>query len=310
MISVIIATYNRAFTIEETLTSISNQTYKDFECIIVDDGSTDTTAQIVSEFVRQDSRFRYVVRPDTVKRGANYSRNYGYSLSKGSYVKFFDSDDIMLQDHLEVSMDYMLKGEYDFVVADCINFDESGLLQRPYEIDREVAKLSAYQFTTFKTAWITNDLLVKREFADQIEFVGGKKDQATEYQYNIKLLLLTENGFLINKILTYRRVHDGGIVVSAKKNLIVYNQMNADTFYVTAKLFQDLAPAKILNWLLSSYIELTFKISTSKKIPENIVGATILLFRFKGLKALLYPLAIMSGYFTKKGYKITKYIRS
>lgn len=309
MISIIIATYNRATYIGETLCSIVNQTYTDFECIIIDDGSTDNTSDIVAAIINEDSRFTYIIRPETVKKGANHSRNYGYSLSKGNYVKFFDSDDVMLPTHLETCINTLEKGNYDFVVADCINFDKTGVLNRPYDFDRENAPLSAMHFAHFKTAWITNDLLVKREFADQLEYRGSIRDQASEYQYNVKLLLLTENGFLINEILTHRRIHDDGFVVKATKDTMHFDIMNAELFYVTAQYIKELAPKPLLKWLLSSHVLLTFKIATLKMWPENITGATSLLIKSNGLKGLLYPLAILVGFTTGKGYQLAKYVR-
>jgi len=309
MISIIIATYNRAAYIAETLTSIANQTYKDFECIIVDDGSTDETESIVSSIEKNDSRFKYIKRPSSVPKGANHSRNYGYSLSKGSYVKFFDSDDVMLPHHLEVSMKYLLDGNYDFVVGDCINFNETGLLERPYEIDRTVAELTAMRFTNFKTGWITNDLLVKSEFADQIEFAGSIRDQASEYQYNIKLLLLTQNGYLTNEILSHRRIHDDGFVVKAEKDKKFLDLKNAELYYVTFNYLKSIAPRELLEYLLDNHVQISFELSTRRVWPENISGATSLLIKNKGVKGLLYPMAILIGYLTSKGYQVLKFIR-
>lgn len=309
MISIIIATYNRAAYIEETLRAIAGQTYSDFECIIVDDGSADNTSEIVTAIVKEDVRFTYIERPDTVRKGANHSRNYGYSLSTGAYIKFFDSDDVMLPTHLETSINVLEQGDYDFVVADCINFDNTGLLERPYEIDRDNSPLTAMHFAQFKTAWITNDLLVKRKFADQIEFAGDIIDQASEYQYNIKLLLLTENGFLINKILTYRRIHDDGFFLSAQKDQVHFDRMNADNFVATAYYVKDLASIPVLKYIMSSHVLLTFKIATLKKWPENISRATLLLIKCNGLKGLLYPIAVITGFFTGKGYQLVKYVR-
>lgn len=310
MISIIIATYNRADYIEETLLSIAGQTYSDFECIVVDDGSTDNTSTIVTPIVMEDARFSYITRPDTVRKGANHSRNYGYSLSKGAYVKFFDSDDVMLPTHLETSINVLEQGNYDFVVTDCINFDSTGLIERPYEIDRENSPLTAMRFAQFKTAWITNDLLVKRKFADQLEFAGDIIDQASEYQYNIKLLLLTENGFLINEILTHRRIHDDGFFLSAQKDQVHFDRMNADNFVATAYYIKDLAPMPILKYIMSSHVLLTFRIATLQKWPENISRATSLLVKCNGLKGLLYPIAILTGFFAGKGYQLAKYVRA
>lgn len=309
MISIIIATYNRAPYILETLQSIAQQTYENFECIIVDDGSTDNTSEVVAPIVANDKRFTYILRPETQKKGANHSRNYGFTLSKGDYVKFFDSDDVMLPTHLEVSINTLEKSKYDFVVADCINFDSKGLLERPYNIDRKNSSISALRFAQFKTAWITNDLLVKREFANKLKFEGDIRDQASEYQYNIRLLLLTTNGFLIDKILTHRRIHDDGFVVKAKKDMLRFDIMNAELYYITAKYVKDLAPEVLLRWLLSSHVLLTYKVATQKVFPENVIGATLFLARINGISGLMYPLSIISGYITGKGYKLAKIAR-
>jgi hypothetical protein len=215
----------------------------------------------------------------------------------------------MLSDHIEVSVTALEQGNYDFVVADCINFDGKNFLERPYEIDRVNSSLSAINFAQWKTAWITNDLLVKRYFANQLEFRGGIRDKATEYQYNIKLLLLTDNGFLIPKILTHRLIHDDGLVVKAKKDKLYFDTMNAETYYVTALYIKDLASKPLLKWLLSSHIILTYKLAIQQKWPENIFGVTCLLLRVNGLKGLLYPLIILLGVLTKRGYKFAKYVR-
>lgn len=95
LVSIIIPTYNRAHLIGETLDSILAQTYIHWECIIVDDGSTDTTDEVVGEYVKSDSRFQYHHRLKYRKKGPNSCRNYGFEVSKGEFVKWFDSDDVM-----------------------------------------------------------------------------------------------------------------------------------------------------------------------------------------------------------------------
>lgn len=100
-VSIIIPTYNRAHLIGETLDSVLAQTYPNWECIIVDDGSTDDTDEVVGEYVKKDSRFQYYQRPKDRKKGPNSCRNYGLELSKGEFVKWFDSDDLMYSELLE-----------------------------------------------------------------------------------------------------------------------------------------------------------------------------------------------------------------
>ena len=95
LVSVIIPTYNRGHLIGETLDSVLAQTYQNWECIIVDDGSSDNTDEVVSEYVKKDSRFKYFHRPEEHLPGGNGARNYGFKLSQGEYVNWFDSDDLM-----------------------------------------------------------------------------------------------------------------------------------------------------------------------------------------------------------------------
>ena len=96
LVSIIIPTFNRAQLIGETLDSVFAQTYENWECIIVDDGSTDNTENVVSEYVKKDSRFQFMKRAmDTIK-GAPTCRNIGLFNSTGFYVIFLDSDDVLL----------------------------------------------------------------------------------------------------------------------------------------------------------------------------------------------------------------------
>ena len=104
LVSIIIPTYNRAHLIGETLDSVLAQTYTNWECIVIDDGSTDNTAEIVQNYLDTDPRFQYHTRPSTRSKGANTCRNYGFELSRGEFVNWFDDDDIMLEHFLQTKI--------------------------------------------------------------------------------------------------------------------------------------------------------------------------------------------------------------
>ena len=96
MISVVLPSYNRAHILPRAIESILGQTYKDIELIIVDDGSSDNTAEVVGSF--SDSRIVYVRQENA---GACAARNNGIAHARGDYIAFQDSDDIWHHDKLE-----------------------------------------------------------------------------------------------------------------------------------------------------------------------------------------------------------------
>ncbi len=93
--SIVIPTYNRAQLILNTLASVEEQRFRDFEIIVVDDGSTDNTEEVLNRIT--DHKFRFFKRPNN-ERGA--ARNFGILQASGSYVTFCDSDDILYPDYL------------------------------------------------------------------------------------------------------------------------------------------------------------------------------------------------------------------
>ncbi|CAM3987643.1 MULTISPECIES: glycosyltransferase family 2 protein [Flavobacterium] len=148
LVSIIIPTYNRAHLIGETLDSILSQTYTNWECIIVDDGSVDNSAEVIGNYVRKDKRFQFHHRPKDRLRGGNAARNYGFELSKGEYINWFDSDDIMLSNKLQKNIDAFLKNPK---LEMC--FSKAGFFQED--------KNSILHFTKVKTNDIFRDYVLK-----------------------------------------------------------------------------------------------------------------------------------------------------
>lgn len=115
-LSVIIPTFNRGDLVGETIRSLQGQDFKDFEVIIVDDGSTDNTKTLCEEVVSADSRFIYLA-DDKKNRGPSYCRNKGYRKARGEYLIFLDSDDLFLPGALKNRVKLMdAHKEKDFIV--------------------------------------------------------------------------------------------------------------------------------------------------------------------------------------------------
>ena len=312
LVSIIIANYNRANLIEETLNSIKNQSYTFFECIIVDDGSTDDSVNVIQNWIQMDNRFQFFSRPKSIRKGANVCRNWGFKeKSKGDLIKFFDSDDIMLTDHIRISVEQIIQRKLDFVVVDCQNFDENGLRERPYETNKNYVKITPIEFAKFQNGWITNDLMLKRRFALQIEFNEFIRDVASEYQYAIKLILLTDNGFLLPMILSHRRIHKESLIQNMEQDQIFRQKSLAEIKLFTAIYTKDLASSELIEWLLEGHMQYCFDMLCKKIYPNHLIKSFRIYYtQFGILRTFLIFLSFSSAFILGRGYNVLSYVRN
>lgn len=120
IVSVIMPSFNTGRFIKEAINSVINQTYTNWELIIVDDCSNDDTNEIINSF--EDSRIKYL-KNDT-NMGAAICRNRALKEAKGKWIAFLDSDDLWKKDKLEKQIGFMEKGGYDFSYTNYIEMDE------------------------------------------------------------------------------------------------------------------------------------------------------------------------------------------
>ena len=113
--SIIIPCYNAASSVERTLSALVQQTYENFEAIIINDGSEDLSRQIVENFTSHDPRFKLI--NFNQNQGLSHARNYGLDFSSGKYICFLDADDWWPSDKLEVFKKHFNMG-YDFLYSD------------------------------------------------------------------------------------------------------------------------------------------------------------------------------------------------
>lgn len=120
LISIVIPVYNAEKYLEQCLNSITNQTYKNFEVILVNDGSIDHSESICMDFVKVDTRFKYFTK---VNGGASSARNLGLDNAQGKYITFIDADDWVDENHLEVLINNIKENNSDMAVSSIKKFD-------------------------------------------------------------------------------------------------------------------------------------------------------------------------------------------
>lgn len=122
LVSVILPVYNGEKYLEETLRSIQNQTYENLEILIVDDGSTDKTSQIVESFQKEDNRIKYIFQRN---QGPAEAKNRGIQLFTGKYAIFLDSDDLLEKKAISEMISVALKNSADLVVFSFNRFNDN-----------------------------------------------------------------------------------------------------------------------------------------------------------------------------------------
>lgn len=203
-ISVLMSVYNGEDTIEESIRSILNQTYKDFELVIIDDGSTDNTIEEINKF--KDNRIRlYRLKKNY---GVGYALNFGLKKTKGKYIAKADADDINEQNRFEIQSKYLDMNPHIALVASYIDFfpdnddvkrteryrqrksiveKQIELTTTSVEISREIYK---YCCITHSTIMVRSNIIKKIDYDPNLRM---GEDYKLFYQMN-KL------GFLMEKI--------------------------------------------------------------------------------------------------------------
>lgn len=154
LVSIIMPSYNTGKFITETINSVINQTYTNWELIIVDDCSTDNTDEVVAQF--NDERIRYLKNPKN--SGAAVSRNYALREAKGKWIAFLDSDDLWLPEKLEKQIAFMEKNDYKFTFTDYKIVTPQGVeLPYIYTGPNKVTRRKLFEYCYFSTITVIYD---------------------------------------------------------------------------------------------------------------------------------------------------------
>lgn len=185
LVSVIIPAYNAAAFIDRTLRSVLNQTYRHIEVLVVDDGSTDQTAEIVATFIKQDDRMRSLSQPNS---GVAVARNLAITHAKGEFIAPIDADDIWYPENIEKQVQCMIQGgnSVGLVYSWSVDIDESDALLgsfRASEIEGHVyATLICHNFLGNGSA-----TMMRRSFLEQVGDYNGTVSPCEDWDLYIRI---------------------------------------------------------------------------------------------------------------------------
>ncbi len=212
LVSIIMPSFNTGRFIKKTINSVLNQTYKNWELIIVDDCSNDNTDEIVNNI--NDSRIRYFKNRSNV--GAALSRNKALKEARGKWIAFLDSDDLWEKDKLEKQIKFMQVNGYKFTYTDYrVNLNGKWM---PYinTAPNKITKIKLYNYCYFSTITVMYD----REYVGLIQIEDLKKNN--DYAMWFEIIKKTP-AYRLPECLSYYFRHENSISSGNKLKLIKYH---------------------------------------------------------------------------------------
>lgn len=256
LVSIIVPIYNTQRYLKKCLDSICNQSFSNIEILLVNDGSTDESLSIITEYEKMDNRLSVI---DHNNAGVSVARNIGLNKAKGDYVLFIDSDDWIEKDMVETLVNNAILSHSDIA---CCQYDKS--------VRNDISKFEVWnQEKTLKEFIIHKKIngslvnkLIKRELIDRIRFdpkIKYGEDALFCWQCLIKI-----NSFCItNKILYHVTMHEdsasgGGSYKPIRRDCIVVWEKITDSAAVISDRLKTMSRAQLANMAFYSLYEMYY----------------------------------------------------
>lgn len=307
LVSFILPAYNAEKYISKCINSVINQTYNEWELIIINDGSHDSTDEICTSMELKDNRIHYF---KTENNGVSSARNYALSKVNGAFVFFIDADDYLAPKAIEIAIEEIRKNSTDIVVMSHYEVDEeSGIIKENKKIiDSEILHKPNVIDTfllTDKIGWEVWGKLMKKSLLEGLTF---KKDRriAEDASFLFEVLKRAESISLVNSYAYYYQINYNSVMAQkfSEKNLDTIKTIDeiADSAHSMGYAAAEAFRLKYYVWLTRSFIKKTIKKDRDKfeiemKYIRDYIAKTKLKKAYKELSHKYYLEFIMIKYF-------------
>ncbi len=291
LISVVIPAYNAEQFLDETLESVLSQTYENWECIIVNDGSTDNTESIAKKWCEKDARFCYFYKENS---GVSDTRNLGIKEARGEYIAFLDADDLYMPNFLEVCLENLVEKDVDLVAPKMLEFWDvrNGVIEDEDKKDYLYSGKEGIALFLHSNR-LTMALLCKKSVMDEVGgFTWHKK--AEDLHCWLKVLFAGYKIYRLGEYYAYRRMHNNSwssmdincskevleLIVSLKANILengidyyrYFNRWAKKNIIINDKNRKHLnirEGIKYINGFEANYFPFRFILDTIKRKLKN-----------------------------------------
>lgn len=277
LVSIIVPVYKVEKYLKECLESVINQTYRNLEIILVDDGSPDNCGKICDEYAKKDERVRVIHKENG---GLSSARNAGLDISNGEYISFVDSDDVIDKRFIEILHNVCIENNCDIAECDFKRFKDE--IERENIVNSEIKVISAFEMQnklfvdgeSTQTVIICNKLY-KRYLFKNIKFPTGKihEDESTTY----KILYSCDTGVVVTNLKLYYYRENVSSITGKKFNIKRLDILDAyeerKNFY-KEKGEDELYKKSLINYvetLRNCYLMVSLNIEEDKKDILKII---------------------------------------
>lgn len=273
MISVVIATYNYGKYLSDAISSLQDQQYQDWECIVVDDGSKDNTAAIISNLQQKDARIKYFKQDNS---GPSVARNTGLDLSTGNYVLFLDADDLLQPNKLKSHWEVLDKNQdVDIAYGDVRYFNDGDKSNLFYSLNKKNRpwipkyKGNGRQLVNMvlkQNIMVTSSPLYRKKLFDDFQAYDPKLLKLEDWELFQRLALKDLYFYFVNAedSLVLMRAHESSYSFDKRgmrsyflpileKHFIKSKLNFSSTVYVSARILEEFADTALYFFITQTY---------------------------------------------------------
>jgi glycosyltransferase involved in cell wall biosynthesis len=289
LVSIIIPVYNQEKFLAETLQSVINQTYSNWECILVNDGSVDNSIAIINDYLAQDQRFHFI---NSENKGVSNARNLALKQVKGEYILFLDGDDLIHPEKIQIALSNFQENTSLSIVFTTTNYFQDSIQNTlyPMKIDENLLNFSdLLLYWNEKIILPIHSAIIKKSVFEGIEFNTNLTAQE-DWLVWLRLFQKNPKVIVLDTVLSYYRKHDSSRTQSFSLKEDHFKALEIFEKYIDAESYKLLLLHQVKRYYVraNENAATLYEIKHSKTFrAANFIKKMLSKFKLLGLIKLL-----------------------
>ena len=225
LVTIIIPCYNTERFVVETIESCLKSNYQNLEILVIDDGSTDNSAQLIKDIANKNPTVQYIYQEN---KGLSGARNTGINLAKGAFIMFLDADDLIYSDKVKIQVNFLQENsKYDLVASGFARTDERGKLL--YNAPAKEKQIDLSELVT-SSQFPVHTALIRRDAIKSTAYFDTNLRAAEDWDYWCRMLIKGHQMYRLAKPLCTYRLLDNAMTANAPRQTEMLLKVTEKTF--------------------------------------------------------------------------------